>query len=330
MNDLFEIITTDMFPNYYNMESCSVYDQSLADYYVGLPKGKEDLLLDKLNLKNKILRDDLKSKLGTDVANEQILRYLKRTNQNKCNYVQSLTEYMVIEYGSVDDMLMEFGLLDKTDLGLSDDFLRDITQPEPYSIDELEPSGEDTEPIQPLTPTPTPTPKQEPSIKPTPKLSKRMKTRKLGEEDNDIGVQDTELFKDSFVQEVDDKDTTQLQDSSLEHYNDNEENNNEKENEDEGVDANLLIGYIYSLCNELNINFEKLTEEALDYKTKIEHPEFARADIINFLDVLQKDGYIDENYSNMIIYCYDSGRKEFAETEVNKLANTYEKYYKGV
>ena len=56
MNQLLEIVTSDMLPDYSILEPCSKFNPSLADYYIAIPKGKEDILLDKLNVKKSMKR----------------------------------------------------------------------------------------------------------------------------------------------------------------------------------------------------------------------------------------------------------------------------------
>ena len=315
MNQLLEIVTSDMLPDYSILEPCSKYNPSLADYYVAIPKGKEDILLDKLNVKNKVLRQDIKSKLGTEDVNEKILGVIRKDSPNKYDDVHGLTEYMVNKYGSEDNMLKAFNLLGETDLGLTDEFLSDLTKTQTYNFDNPPVFNIDDE-------------EEEEGEEEKPKHKPRKKTKKIDlAEPNFIKDNDEEEEEEDEIQDVDyEEEDTSLHEEDEEKYN-NTESDNSKEIEDE---TNLLKGYMLALCDKLNLDFDEITQIALKKKEMFDNPELTRNEVIDILNVFLDEGRIDSNYYDMVLYCFDSGKEDFAEREISKLVEEYNKEHEGV
>lgn len=311
MNQLLEIVTSDMLPDYSILEPCSKFNPSLADYYVAIPKGKEDVLLDKLNVKNKVLRQDIKSKLGTEDVNEKILRVIRKDSPNKYDDVHGLTEYMATKYGSEDNMLKAFNLLSETDLGLTDEFINDITQSQTYNFENTPVFDKDEEVEEEK-----------------PKHATKQRTRKLNLAEPNFVEEDREeeVEKDKIKNIEHEESVSSLHEDDEEKYNNNESNSS-KEIVDE---TNLLKGYMLALCDKLNIDFDEITQIAMKKKEMFDNPELTRNEVVEILDVFLDEGRIDSNYYDMVLYCFDSGKEDFAEREIGKLVDEYNKEHEGV
>lgn len=311
MNQLLEIVTSDMLPDYSILEPCSKFNPSLADYYVAIPKGKEDILLDKLNVKNKVLRQDIKSKLGTEDVNEKILRVIRKDSPNKYDDVHGLTEYMATKYGSEDNMLKAFNLLSETDLGLTDEFINDITQSQTYNFENTPVFDKDEEVEEEK-----------------PKHTTKQRTRKLNlAEPNFVEEDREEEVKEDKIKNIEHEESV----SSLHEDDEEKYNNNESNSSKEIVDeTNLLKGYMLALCDKLNIDFDEITQIAMKKKEMFDNPELTRNEVVEILDVFLDEGRIDSNYYDMVLYCFDSGKEDFAEREIGKLVDEYNKEHEGV
>ena len=311
MNQLLEIVTSDMLPDYSILEPCSKFNPSLADYYVAIPKGKEDILLDKLNVKNKVLRQDIKSKLGTEDVNEKILRVIRKDFPNKYDDMHGLTEYMVTKYGSEDNMLKAFNLLSETDLGLTDEFINDLTQSQTYNFENT-PIFDKYEEIE----------------EERPKHNIKQKTRKLNLAEQNFVVEDNEeeIEKDEIKNIEHEESVSNLHEDKEEKYNTVESSRSNEV----GDEANLLKGYMLALCDKLNIDFDEITQIALKKKEMFDNPELTRNEVVEILDVFLDEGRIDSNYYDIILYCFDSGKEDFAEREIGKLVEEYNKEHEGV